>query len=158
HRTSAQQHRPSPHTRRRLYSKFAGDDDALDHGSTVPQARNTDAPARIDRARGARHHRVPLQPADEPRSVVMDPRLMSPLLWDEISRALVGMVLFLGLAVTAGLALLCGHAIIPSLVSTEDVPPATATFRWIFYPIFGASLAITVYALAQALIVTVGVL
>ena len=88
----------------------------------------------------------------------MDPRLMSPLLWDEISRALLGMVLFLGLAVTAGLALLCGHAIIPSLVSTEDVPPATASFRWVFYPIFGVSLAITVYALAQALTVTVNVL
>jgi hypothetical protein len=83
---------------------------------------------------------------------------MTPLQWSELSYALNHLVLFAGLAINAGLAFLCGHAIIPSLVSTEDVPPATLAFRWVLYPIFGASLVLTLYALAQALAVAIAVL
>jgi hypothetical protein len=82
---------------------------------------------------------------------------LTPLLWDELSRALTYLVLFVGLTVNAGLALLCGYAIIPSLVSTEDVPPPTLAFRWILFPIFGVSLVLTLYALAQALTLAIGV-
>jgi hypothetical protein len=83
---------------------------------------------------------------------------VSPFLWDELARALTSLVLFVGLAVNAGLAFLCGHAIVPSLVMTEDVPPAAHVFRWVFYPIFAASLVLTLYALAQALSGIVNVL
>ncbi len=83
---------------------------------------------------------------------------MTPPLWDELSRALTNLVLFVGLAVNAALAFLCGKAIIPSLVSTEDVPPPTLAFRWILYPVFGVSLLLTLYALAQAVTLSIAVL
>lgn len=92
------------------------------------------------------------------RRPAIDPHLTTPALWDEISRALTHLVLFVGLAVNAGLAFLCGYAIIPSLVSTEDVPPPTLVFRWVLYPIFAASLVLTLYALAQALALAIAVL
>jgi hypothetical protein len=83
---------------------------------------------------------------------------MTPPLWDAVSRALMNLFLFVGLAVNAGLAFLCSYAIIPSLVSTEDVPPPTLAFRWILYPVFGASLLLTLYALAQAVTLSIAVL
>jgi hypothetical protein len=88
----------------------------------------------------------------------MDPQLMNAPLWDDLSRAMIGLFLFVGLAINAGLAFLCGHAIIPSLVGTGDVPPATRAFRWVFYPLFAVSAILTVYALMNALMRGVGVL
>ena len=69
----------------------------------------------------------------------MDPQLMNATLWGDLSRAMVGLFLFVGLVINAGLAFLCGHAIIPSLVGTRDVPPITRAFRWVFYPVFAVS-------------------
>lgn len=88
----------------------------------------------------------------------MDPTLLTPGLWDELSRAIVSMSLFVGLVVTAALAFLCGHAIVPSLIGTRDVPPQVRLFRWIFYPLSALCVVPLLYALAQALTLIVGVL
>ena len=88
----------------------------------------------------------------------MDPTLLTPGLWDELSSALVSLALFVGLVVTAALAFLCGHAIVPSLIGTRDVPPQARLFRWIFYPLSAVCLVPMVFALARALSLIVGVL
>ncbi|HEY3109112.1 MAG TPA: hypothetical protein VGL23_10195 [Chloroflexota bacterium] len=61
------------------------------------------------------------------------------------------MIVFVGLAINAALSMLLAHAIIPSLVTTDDAPRDVLLFRRILYPIAAASLALTLYALAQAL-------
>jgi hypothetical protein len=88
----------------------------------------------------------------------VDPTLLTPGPWDELSRALVNLTMFVGLVVTAALAFLCGHAIVPSLIATRDVPPQARLFRWIFYPLSAVCLVPMLYALAQALSLIVGVL
>jgi hypothetical protein len=88
----------------------------------------------------------------------MDPRLIGPEQWDQISRLLNNLFLFVGLAVNAGLAFLLGHAIIPSLVRTGDAPAEVMGFRRVLYVVFAASLALTLYALGRALYLAITVL
>lgn len=88
----------------------------------------------------------------------MDPTLLTPGLWDQLSRAILSLSLFVGLVVTAAMAFLCGHAIVPSLIGTRDVPPQAQLFRWIFYPLAAVCLVPMLYALVHALSLTVAVL
>jgi hypothetical protein len=88
----------------------------------------------------------------------MDPRPLGPEQWSQIGRALTDLSLFAGLALNAALAFLLGHAVIPSLVAGAVVSPEIRVFRWVLYPVFAASLILTVFALGRGLYVAVEVL
>jgi hypothetical protein len=88
----------------------------------------------------------------------MDPQVVSPEQWDQISRLMIYLFVFVGLAVNAALAFLVGHAIIPSLVGTADAPRELQALRWVLYPASAASLALTLYALGWAIYLAIVVL
>jgi hypothetical protein len=88
----------------------------------------------------------------------MDPLILGPEQWAQIDRALVYLFLFVGLAVNTGLSFLLGHAVIPSLAASADVPAALQSFRRVLYPVSLVSLLLTLYALAQAIILMVPLL
>jgi hypothetical protein len=88
----------------------------------------------------------------------MDPGVMGPEQWGQIGRVLLDLFLFVGLAVNGAIAFLLGHAIIPSLVTNAEAPRQVLTFRWVLYPIFAASLALTLYALGRALMLAIAML
>lgn len=88
----------------------------------------------------------------------MDPLVLGPEEWDQIARALTGLLLFLGLAVNTGMAFLLGHAVIPSLEFTGEMPRELQVVRWVLYPVFGVSLVLTLYALIRALYLGVTVI
>ena len=88
----------------------------------------------------------------------MDPRSVSPEQWEQISRVLIHLFLFTGLALNGALAFLLGHAIIPPLGGGPDAPQGFQSLRRVLYPVFAASLALTVYALARALSLALDVL
>jgi hypothetical protein len=85
----------------------------------------------------------------------MDPRLLGPEQWGQLSRLLVNLFLFVGLAVNAALAFLLSHAIIPSLVVSGDAPREIGVIRRLLYPIFLVSAVLTLYALSRALYLAV---
>lgn len=87
----------------------------------------------------------------------MDPRPVGPEQWEQISRVLIGLVLFAGLAINGALAFLLGHAIIPSLEGS-DSGHGLRTVRRVLYPIAAVSLALTLYALGRALVTAVDLL
>lgn len=88
----------------------------------------------------------------------MDPRFIGLEQWELINRALIHLVLFVGLAVNAALSLLLGHGIIPSLVTSGHSPPEILRFRTLLYPVFAASLLLTLYAFARGLWLAVDVI
>ena len=88
----------------------------------------------------------------------MVPGVMGPEQWAQIGRILIDLFLFVGLAVNGAIAFLLGHAVIPSLVTSAEAPRQVLAFRWALYPIFAASLALTLYALGRALTLAIAVL
>ena len=88
----------------------------------------------------------------------MEPARLDPALWTQLGRVLDLLYLFAGLAVAGATAFLLGRAIIPSLSATGDAPAAVAALRRVFYPLFGAALALALYALARGLILAVDAL
>jgi hypothetical protein len=85
----------------------------------------------------------------------MDPRILGPEQWGLLSRLLPNLFLFVGLAVNAALAFLLSHAIIPSLMVSGDAPREVGLIRRLLYPIFVASLLLTLLALGRALYLAV---
>jgi hypothetical protein len=88
----------------------------------------------------------------------MEPGFIGPQQWDQVGRAILLLFLFAAFGLNAALSLLLGHAVIPSLVSTEDAPRTVGTLRWALYPVFVLSLALALYCVVRALIVTVSFL
>jgi hypothetical protein len=88
----------------------------------------------------------------------MGPDVIRAEQWDQIGRVMVLLYLFVGLALNGALALLLGHAIIPSLVATADAPDAVQVFRRVLYPVSAVSLVLTVFTLGWALYLAVDVL
>jgi hypothetical protein len=88
----------------------------------------------------------------------MDPAVLRPEQWDQIGRAMISLYAFVGLALTSAFAFLLAHAILPSLVTSRDVPAELAVYRRVLYPLFGLALLLTLYAFARALVLIVGVL
>jgi hypothetical protein len=88
----------------------------------------------------------------------MDPQPLSAADWAQVSRATIYLYLFAGLGLTSALGFLLGHAIIPSLVQRRDAPGSLGSLRWVAYPLSAVALALTLYALAQALSIALGVL
>src|ERR1043166_1140023 len=81
----------------------------------------------------------------------MDPGVIDGDQWGQIGRLMVYLYLFTGLGLTAAMAFLLGHAIVPSLVASNHAPRALNVMRWIAYPLSAAALALTLYALGRAL-------
>ncbi len=88
----------------------------------------------------------------------MDPRSLGADEWGQISRLMVFLFLFTGLGLTSALGFLLGHAIIPSLVESRDVPRSANAVRWIAYPVSILALALTLYALTRALMLALAVM
>jgi hypothetical protein len=78
--------------------------------------------------------------------------------WEQISRALHLLVVFVGLAVNAATALLLGQAVLPSLVGTADVPADLLRLRRPLLLIGLASAVLLVLALARGLALAVDVI
>jgi hypothetical protein len=81
----------------------------------------------------------------------MDPQVVTAEQWAEISRLLIFLFLFTGLGLTSALGFLFGHAVIPSLIASHDVPPALGSLRLVAYPLAAAALLLTLYALVRAI-------
>jgi hypothetical protein len=88
----------------------------------------------------------------------MDPTELRPEQWEQIARALHHLYAFVGLALTAALAFLLAHAVLPSLVGSRDIPEELGGYRRVLYPLFAVALLLTLYALGRALLLAAGVL
>jgi hypothetical protein len=88
----------------------------------------------------------------------MNPTNLRPEQWEQIARALIYLYAFVGLALTAAFAFLLAHAVLPSLITSRDVPEELGAYRRVLYPVFAVAVLLTLYALARALVLTVGVL
>jgi hypothetical protein len=88
----------------------------------------------------------------------VDPTLLDAGQWQQLARILDDLYLATGLGITAAMAFLLSHAILPSLASTGDVPEGLRGLRWLFYPICVVALGLTCYALARAFSQGVGFL
>lgn len=81
----------------------------------------------------------------------MDPSLISAPQWQALAQVVLAVVVFVALTINAAFALLTGHAIVPSLLHSEDVPANARLVRWALYPVFAISLVLALIALARAL-------
>jgi hypothetical protein len=81
----------------------------------------------------------------------MDPRIIGLEQWDQINRALINWYLFVALAANTAVAFLVAHAVIPSLLLTDDAPRDVRPLRWVFYPISAVSIVLMFYMLFRAL-------
>lgn len=88
----------------------------------------------------------------------MDPRLIGPEQWLLIDRALNSLVLFVVLAINTAIAFLVAHAIIPSLVATNDAPAVVNGFRKFLYPLVVLSLLAATFAFVRAIALSVTVI
>jgi hypothetical protein len=88
----------------------------------------------------------------------VDPSLIDAAQWQQLARLLNDLYVATGLGITAAMAFLLGHAIIPSLAATADVPESAARFRWLFYPIFVVALGLASFALVRAFSQSLGFL
>ncbi len=81
----------------------------------------------------------------------MDPRLASPDQWVLMTQAMHSLVLFAVLAINAAACMLVAHAVLPSLIQTQDVPVDFNKFRRLLYPIVAVSLCAAIFAFARAI-------
>ena len=77
--------------------------------------------------------------------------------WDQISRALIYLFLFTGLGLTSAMGFLFGHAVVPSLIDSQDTARPVGMLRWVAYPVSVIALALAVYALGRALVLATAV-
>jgi len=68
----------------------------------------------------------------------MNPQVIGADQWDQISRALIYLFLFTGLALSSAMGFLLGHAVLPSLIESRDAHAILSPLRWIAYPLSGA--------------------
>ena len=87
----------------------------------------------------------------------MDPAVLRPEQWDQIAHAVIYLYAFVGLALTAAFAFLLAHAVLPSLVTSYDVPEELGAYRRVLYPVAAVALLLTLYAFGRALVLAVGV-
>lgn len=80
----------------------------------------------------------------------MDPRLVDFAQWDQINRALINWFLFVALAANTAVSFLVAHAVIPSLLITDDAPREVQTLRWLLYPVSAISIVLMFVVLFRA--------
>ena len=85
----------------------------------------------------------------------MDPRSIGIEQWDQIHRALINWYLFVALAANTAVAFLVAHAVIPSLLLTDDVPREVQTLRWVLYPVSAISIVLMFFVLFRAIALAV---
>ncbi len=76
----------------------------------------------------------------------MQPGLIQPAGWDQLSRLMVYLYLFTGLGLTSVLSLLMARAIIPSLVASGEIPRFVQPLRWPLFVLFFAAAGLAIYA------------
>jgi hypothetical protein len=88
----------------------------------------------------------------------MNPGSVEPEQWERIGRVLVSLAAFVGLAMTAGLALLLGRGVIPSLATTDEGVRGVAGLRRVLDPVCAIALILALVALGRAVVLAAGVL
>ena len=88
----------------------------------------------------------------------MDPAVITSADWQRLAEVLNDLYVAAGLGITAAMAFLAGHAVIPSLTATRDLAPGLRPLRGLFYPIAAAAFGLTCFALARAFAQGVGFL
>ncbi|HLH24417.1 MAG TPA: hypothetical protein VK066_17990 [Chloroflexota bacterium] len=88
----------------------------------------------------------------------MEPASVGPEQWARVAQAMIYLYAFIGLALTTAFAFLLAHAVLPSLVMSEDAPAELGAYRRVLYPLSAVALALTLYAFVRGLILAVGVL
>ena len=81
----------------------------------------------------------------------MDPRLLGPEQWNQLSVLLLYLFLFVGLIINTALSFLLAHGIIPSLVNTTLATADLFAFRRVLYPVVVVSGVLTAIALWRAI-------
>jgi hypothetical protein len=81
----------------------------------------------------------------------MDPRLLGPEQWNQLSVLLLYLFLFVGLIINTTLSFLLAHGIIPSLVNNTLATADIFAFRRVLYPVFVVSGILTAVALWRAI-------
>ena len=87
----------------------------------------------------------------------MDPRLLDPVQWERISRAMISLYAFVGLGLCAALAFLLGRGVIPSLAD-GGMGGAARALRWLLYPLGALALVLALVAFGRGLGLAVEVL
>lgn len=87
----------------------------------------------------------------------MDPQVIGAEEWEQISRSLIYLFLFTGLGLTSAMGFLFGHAVLPSLVDSQDAPGSASLLRWLAYPVSATALVLAALALARAVMLAVAV-
>jgi hypothetical protein len=88
----------------------------------------------------------------------LNPALISADDWRQLAGMLNDLYVATGLGITSAMAFLLAHAIVPSLVATNDAAAGIRIMRPLFYGIFAVALGLTCYALARAFAQGVGFL
>lgn len=88
----------------------------------------------------------------------MDPILVGPAQWDQIARSMNLLYLFTALGLNSAISFLLGHAVLPSLTATMDLPVDLHLLRRALYPVAGISLVLALITFGWALSQAIGVI
>ena len=88
----------------------------------------------------------------------VDPRPLSPDQWREMFRAINFLFIVVGMAVNGAMCMALAHAVIPSLLLSNEAGPQINGLRRVLYPIFCLSFVIALYALARSMTIAVPIL
>ena len=87
----------------------------------------------------------------DPTLTPLDPQVLGPQQWALVNQALGTLVLFVILLINTAVSFLIAHAVLPSMVYTEDVPSDFSRYRRMLYPISFVSLLATAFAFQRAI-------
>ena len=81
----------------------------------------------------------------------MDPTGLANPEWSDIGKLLTSLWIVAGLVLFLAGNLLIGHALIPSLVASFDLPPIVQKTRPFFYAVAGASFVAAIFFLSRVI-------
>src|SRR5689334_8441673 len=87
----------------------------------------------------------------------VDPHVVSADQWTQISHALIYLLLFTRLGLTAAICCLLAFGVRPPLAASREANPALNVMRWLSYPLSLAAVFLAAYALARGLSLAVQV-
>jgi hypothetical protein len=88
----------------------------------------------------------------------MDPQFIDAARWELIALALRQLVLFVTFMVCMALTFLMAHALIPSLITMDEMPRPMAAFRPLFYAVSAISLVLMVFSFGRAVFIMVPII
>jgi len=88
----------------------------------------------------------------------MDPQFIDSARWELIALALRQLVLFVTFMVCMAFTFLVAHALIPSLVTMDEMPHPMTSLRPLFYGFSAISLVLMVFSFGRAVFIIVPLL